>query len=401
MECMKSFSRLLILVFATAIFCACDGDSTPTPGTQTWYFSEGSALTDSQITSFDAQGLYYNVHSARQPAGEIRGQIVPSATVLTTDTGNPATSNNFSTLLSGVEEVPANTTTATGYSTVALDPATKTISGTLVTSGIVGTGAHIHDGLAGENGPIIVTLAGGPAVWTVPTGTTLSDAQIARLTAGAYYVNVHTAALPNGAIRGQLNRQVRFALLSGANEVPPVTTTASGTAVLAMDPVTNRISGFVRSSGISGTAAHIHEGPAGVAGPVIVPLTETPAGSGVWVVPAGQVLTAGQAASFNAGNLYYNVHSAANPGGEIRGQILSATVRTGSAALDGSKEVPPVSTFASGTGIISLNSITKEVNGSIQTTGIDGTAAHVHEEAVGVNGPIIVPLTRTLPGSTP
>lgn len=401
MKCMKSFSRLLILLLATATLWACDGDGDSTPGTQTWYFPQGSALTDSQITSFDAQGLYYNVHSAAHPAGEIRGQIVPSATVLTTDTGSPATSNNFSTLLTGAEEVPANTTTATGYSTVVLDPVTKTISGTVVTSGIVGVGAHIHDGLAGENGPITVTLAGGPAVWTVPAGTTLTDAQIARLTAGAYYINVHTAALPDGAIRGQLTRQVRFALMSGANEVPPVTTTASGTAVLALNPVSNQISGFVRSSGISGTVAHIHEAPAGVNGSIIVPLTETPTGSGIWVVPAGQVLTAGQAASFNAGDLYYNVHSAANPGGEIRGQILPATVRTGNAALDGSKEVPPVTTSASGTGIISLNSVTKEVNGTIQTTGLDGTAAHVHEEAVGVNGPVIVPLTRTEPGSTP
>lgn len=286
--------------------------------------NERSALTDGQIASFAAQGLYYNVHSATNPGGEIRGEIVPSAAALTTDTGNPATSNNFSTLLSGAQEVPSNTSSATGYSTVALNPVTKTISGTVVTSGIVGTGAHIHDGLAGQNGPIIVPLAGGPAVWTVPAGTTLTDAQIAKLTAGEYYINVHTAALPNGAIRGQLNLQVRFALVAGSNEVPPVITA-------------NQISGSVRSSGISGTAAHIHEAPAGVNGDLIVPLTETPAGSGVWVVPAGQVLTAGQAASFNAGDLYYNVHSAANPGGEIRGQILPATVRTGSAALDGSK----------------------------------------------------------------
>lgn len=401
MKSMKPFSRLLILFFAAATLSACDGDSASGPGTQTWYFPERSALTDGQITSFAAQGLYYNVHSAANPGGEIRGQIVPSATVLTTDTGNPATSNNFSTLLSGAQEVPANNLTATGYSTVALNPATKTISGTVVTSGVVGTGAHIHDGLAGQNGPIIVPLAGGPAVWTVPAGTTLTDAQIAKLAAGEYYINVHTTALPDGAIRGQLNRQVRFALVAGSNEVPPVVTTASGTAVLALDPVTNQISGSVRSSGINGTAAHIHEAPAGVNGAVIVPLTETPAGSGVWVVPAGQVLTAGQAASFNAGNLYYNVHSAANPDGEIRGQILPATVRTGSAALDGSNEVPTVNTSASGTGILSLNSVTKEVNGTIRTTDLAGTAAHVHEGAVGVNGPVIVPLTKTEPGSTP
>lgn len=400
MNCRKTFCRLLILFVATLTLFACDGEDSKPLG-QTWFFTEGSALTDSQIDSFDTQGLYYNVHSAANPNGEIRDQIIPSSTVLVTDNGSPFTNNNISTLLSGGQEVPANTSKATGYGTVVLNPATKTISGVVVTNGIVGTAAHIHDGLPGVNGPVIIPLAGGPTVWTVPDGTTLTDAQIARLNAGAYYFNVHTAALPDGEIRGQLNQQVRFALLNGANEVPAVTTTASGTGVLALDPATNQISGFVKTSGVSGTAAHIHEAAVGVSGPVIVPLTESPAGSGLWVVPAGQILTVSQAASFNAGNLYYNVHSLANPDGEIRGQILPATVKIGNAALVGTKEVPPVSTSASGTGIISLNSITKQVNGNIKTTGIVGTAAHVHEGVAGANGPVIVPLTLTQPVPTP
>lgn len=402
MNCMKTFCRFLILFVATLTLFACDGgDDTPAPPRQTWFFADGSALTDTQINSFDTQGLYYNVHSAANPGGEIRDQIIPSSTVLITDIGSPFTNNNISTLLSGGQEVPANTSKATGYGTVVLNPVTKTISGALVTSGIVGTAAHIHDGLPGVNGPVIIPLAGGPTVWTIPDGTTLTDAQIARLTAGAYYFNVHTAALPDGEIRGQLNQQVRFALLNGANEVPPVTTTASGTGVLALDPATNQISGFVKTSGVNGTASHIHEAATGVNGPVIVPLTETPAGSGLWVVPAGQVLTVGQVASFNAGNLYFNVHSLANPDGEIRGQILPATVKIGNATLVGSKEVPPVTTSASGTGIMSLNSITKQVSGNITTTGIVGTAAHVHEGVLGANGPVIVPLTLTQPVSTP
>jgi hypothetical protein len=358
-------------------------------------------LTDSQINSFDTQGLYYNVHSAANPGGEIRSQIIPSSPAFITDKGNPFTSNNISTLLSGDQEVPATSSKATGYGTVVLDPVTKTISGVLVTNGIVGTAAHIHDGLPGVSGPVIFPLVGGPTVWTVPAGTVLTDAQIGRLTAGAYYLNVHTTAAPNGEIRGQLNQQLRFALLSGANEVPAVTTTASATGVLALNPTTNQISGFVKTSGITGTVAHIHEAAAGVNGAVIVPLTQTSAGSGLWVVPAGQAsLTAGQAASFNTNNLYFNVHSAANPGGEIRGQILAATVKIGTAALDGTKEVPPVTTAATGTGIISLNSITKQVNGNINTTGIAGTQAHVHGAAAGVNGSVIIPLTLTPPLST-
>ena len=409
--------RFTVLCAATLALAACGGGGgssdytpppAPPPGAQTWYFSDGAALTTSQVASFDAQGLYFNVHSAANASGEIRSQIVPSSSTFVTDTGNPvvdnagnpATSNNFSALLSGDQEVPAATTKASGYGTISLDPVAKTISGVLVTSGVVGTAAHIHNGLPGVAGPVVFPLTGGPTVWTL-AATSISDAQIADLKAGAYYFNVHSTAAPGGEIRGRLNQQLRFAALNGANEAPAaVVTTASGSGVLALNPTTNQVSGFVKTTGITATAAHIHLGAPGVAGGVIVPLTESPAGSGLWVAPSGQLLTAVQVAAFNAGNLYFNVHSAANPGGEIRGQILPATLKTGTAVLDGTKEVPAVTTAASGTGVMALNSVTQVVNGNIKTTGIDGTAAHVHAAPAGTNGGVIVPLTLTPPAST-
>lgn len=105
--------------------------------------------------------------------------------------------------------------------------------------------------------------------------------------------------------------------LSGKNEVPPVMTSASGggTITVADD---GSISGSVSTTGVAGTAAHIHEGAAGKNGPVIVPLTKD---GDNYKVPGGAKFTAAQMASFKAGNLYVNVHSAANPGGEIRGQL--------------------------------------------------------------------------------
>lgn len=375
--------------------------------TVNWFFSEGAALTPGQIVSFDAQGLYFNVHSEANPNGEIRSQIVPSDAAFVTDAGNPvidnagnpASSNTFSALLSGDQEVPATTTNASAYGTIVLDPVAKSISGVLVANGIVGTAAHIHQGLPGVAGPVVFPLSGGPTVWTL-AATSITDEQIADLRAGTYYLNIHSTAAPAGEIRGRLNQQLRFAALSGANEVPAVATAASGFGVLALNPTTNQISGFVKTAGITGTAAHIHEGAAGVAGGVIVPLTQTATDSGVWVVAPGQLLTAAQVASFNAGNLYFNVHSAANAGGEIRDQIVPATIKIGTADLDGSKEAPPVTTSATGTGIMALNSITGLVSGNVGTTGIVATAAHVHEAAAGVVGGVIVPLTMTPPAST-
>jgi len=106
--------------------------------------------------------------------------------------------------------------------------------------------------------------------------------------------------------------------LSGDQEIPPVTTpgTGSGTLVVGAD---KSVSGGATISGMSVTVAHIHEAPAGKNGPIVFPLTRT--SDTVWSVPAGAKLTDAQYESYKAGNLYFNMHSAAYKGGEIRGQI--------------------------------------------------------------------------------
>ena len=106
--------------------------------------------------------------------------------------------------------------------------------------------------------------------------------------------------------------------LSGTEEVPPVTTAAkgSGTLMIGND---GAVSGSITTTGVAATAAHIHEGPAGKNGPVVVPFAKS--GDNDWGPAAGAKLTDAQMASFKAGNLYVNVHSAANPGGELRGQL--------------------------------------------------------------------------------
>ncbi len=106
--------------------------------------------------------------------------------------------------------------------------------------------------------------------------------------------------------------------LSGAQEVPPVTTSATGSGTITVGS-DRSVSGSVTTSGVAVTAAHIHEGPAGSNGPIIIPLTKT--GDNVWSVAAGAKLTEAQYASYKNGNLYVNVHSAAHKGGEIRGQL--------------------------------------------------------------------------------
>jgi hypothetical protein len=108
------------------------------------------------------------------------------------------------------------------------------------------------------------------------------------------------------------------AKLTGAQEVPPVTTTATGTAHFDVKDDMS-VSGSVKTEGIKAIAAHIHEGAAGSNGGVAVPLTAK--GDNEWVVPKDAKFTAAQMAELKAGNLYVNVHSAAHKDGEIRAQL--------------------------------------------------------------------------------
>jgi hypothetical protein len=106
--------------------------------------------------------------------------------------------------------------------------------------------------------------------------------------------------------------------LTGAEETPPVTTSASGTGSITI-AADKSVTGTVKTTGMDGTVAHIHVGAPGVAGPPIITLSK--GADGEWSVPAGSKLTDEQYASFKAGNLYVNVHSAAHAPGEIRAQL--------------------------------------------------------------------------------
>ena len=114
---------------------------------------------------------------------------------------------------------------------------------------------------------------------------------------------------------------IKTANLTGTQEVPSVTTTATGEGTFIVDTTTRAISGRVTTTNLTGTIAHIHPGAPSVSGSPIVPLFETTTGSGIWEVPTGTVLSTINYELFLNSGLYVNVHSDANPTGEIRGQI--------------------------------------------------------------------------------
>jgi len=118
-------------------------------------------------------------------------------------------------------------------------------------------------------------------------------------------------------------------MLTGAQQVPPVATRASGTADITVDsfkcPAATSSSncpemfGTVSTAAIDPTAVQIRQGAPGQQGPVIVSLAKTR--DNTWSVPPSTTLTSGQYDAFQAGHFYVNVESRDYPAGEIRGQV--------------------------------------------------------------------------------
>ncbi len=118
--------------------------------------------------------------------------------------GSVASARAVEIKLSGSEEVPAVATSASGQADIIVSP-DKSVSGSVVTTGIDATAAHIHLGAPGKSGPIVLPLVKGKEhTWAVPAGSKLTDAQYQSYQAGELYVNVHSAAHKDGEIRGQI-----------------------------------------------------------------------------------------------------------------------------------------------------------------------------------------------------
>jgi CHRD domain len=107
--------------------------------------------------------------------------------------------------------------------------------------------------------------------------------------------------------------------LKGSNEVPPVDTKGTGSVTATYDTASKKLSWKGNVSGLSGpaTAAHFHAGESGKNGGVVVPI----AGADKGTFEGSATLTDEQASELMAGKWYVNVHTAANKGGEVRGQV--------------------------------------------------------------------------------
>jgi hypothetical protein len=136
--------------------------------------------------------------------GSVLGRVVPLVVLLAT--ANVYAEMPVSINLTGASEVPPVTTSATGKGDITVLP-DHTVRGSVTTSGMVPTMAHIHEAAVGKNGPPIITLEkSANGNFAVPPAAKLSDTEYKSFKDGNLYINVHSDQFPNGEIRGQFPR---------------------------------------------------------------------------------------------------------------------------------------------------------------------------------------------------
>src|SRR5882762_1842752 len=143
--------------------------------------------------------------------------------------------------------------------------------------------------------------------------------------------------------------------MAAAQIFPAPSSSASGTANLTVKLASGATSGKVALSGVTATAVTIKEAFAGATGASLITLAANASTAGEWDVPAGALLTADQVTALLQGKLYVIATSAANPAGEIRGQITPDNVTVVFSGLAGAQEAPPVAGTAAGVAATTLD----------------------------------------------
>ncbi|WP_440903147.1 CHRD domain-containing protein [Catenovulum sp. SX2] len=303
--------------------------------------------------------------------------------------------------LDGHQENPMVDTDAWGWGEIKIDEDDMMIKGMVTIYNLTPDAAHLHMGVAGTNGGVIVGLnqsSDSADIWELQD-TTLSADELAAVLHGKTYINFHTSAHPSGEIRGQVlphHIEISDFKLMGMYEVPMVDTQAMGYGWATVDHEMETLEVHVTTMDLdNATAAHIHQGYAGVNGDVVVGLTQDSADMNHWSVMTDLDQTTSDL--LHMGQLYVNVHSSDFAGGEIRGQITIGKTHVLYTELTGDQEVPAVTTDHSG--LASLTIMEKDDGGAdlvlyVHTDVDDATMAHIHAGLLGVNGGVVLGLVQ-------
>lgn len=265
------------------------------------------ALTIDEQTAITSDQLYVDFPTQAYPNGELRGQIVLVGSQI------------FVAIPTAAQEVPSTASVYTAHASFVMSPDQSTLIYHVATTASP-TDVRLHRGIGGINGQVAYDLPLGDAL---PLDGTLQigGGDPTDLQAGHFYLNIVTQQNPAGELRGQIiqpGETLFTGVLSGANEVPPVVSQATGGAQSILSADQSSLNYEVDVSGIIPTGVEIDQAQAGQNGPVLDELTldQTGALGTVNTMPSdAQVLLSGGA--------YVNVKTPSFANGELRAQLIA------------------------------------------------------------------------------
>lgn len=363
-------------------------------------------ITEVQKEMLIDRRLYANFHSMNLPSGELRGQIRGVVDAV------------FRSHLSGNNQPVPVTSKATGEILLELKDSTIIVSGSFqglssALNTMIAGGAHIHLGIAGQNGgvlfPLVVELSPDSTAGTfaaVDNQFVLSQEEVASLLDRKLYINIHSLNFGPGEIRGQIVPESQFfftGFLTGMQQPDPVISGGYGAIIAEIMGNNLTLSGAFNNldtelnEAIAG-GAHLHLAPAGSNGPVeflLMPVLSEDKKTGQYQ-PADNTftLTEGLMDTLIERQFYANIHSLGNASGELRAQLLHESTAYFFAPLSGASESNPVNTNGNGAYVVEWNDGQLIGSGSFNdlTSDFDvniAGGAHLHAAYAGSNGGIL------------
>ncbi|MFV1969126.1 MAG: CHRD domain-containing protein, partial [Pirellulaceae bacterium] len=365
-----------------------------------WTNDDPEPLTEDLILALLNGGLYLNVHTAENQPGEIRGQVMMKM------------GTSLAARLTPAQQKHDVKSEAAG--TAALSLTDKGLDFKVTVDSLSGpiAAAHFHMGMTGMNGGVVRTITddfeGNTAsgTWTNSDDEPLTDGLIAALLAGDLYLNVHTPDNQPGEIRGQVHLTGGAKLkahLTPAQQTHEVASSASATASVTWTPtgVAFRVSVDSLSGGIA--AAHFHNGAAGENGGVVRTITgdfDGNTATGLWTASDPEPLTPELIQALATGNLYFNIHTAANQPGEVRGQVQLSGGVGAALQLDAGQQTHEVTSEGRGSASVTLTEA--GIVFDVTAEGLSGpiVAAHFHNAPLDENGGVVRTISGDFTGNT-
>jgi hypothetical protein len=308
------------------------------------------------------------------------------------NTATPGT--EFDAALAGGQVVPAVSTTAKGTAKFVLAADGQTLTYDITQNVAGATSVNLHIGAIGENGAVSHQLT--PVSGHMTGSVSLTPAEQSAVAVDQLYVDVPSGAHPGGEIRGQAvppGAQIYVAVGSGTQEVPGVQTAYNAHAAFVLSPDQGNLLYHVVTDAVP-TDVRLHRAIASMNGPVAFPLT-----------PIGQTLDgtiqigASDPGDLQNGRFYLNIVTAANPAGELRGQVLAPGEVLFAGPLAGANEVPPVMSTATGGSQFILSADQTKLHYEAVVSGVIPTAAEIDSAPLGQNGPTLYTLTLDQQGA--